>query len=264
MVTRAPGAVPVEQILCDAVVGREEGGQFNVGQHALCWVHAERLVHKLDAFTDKHRAAQTQARSLIWDFYADLKAYRLRPNPRRAGALRKRFSIYILLRRTGFLTLDRLLKGDTLQVELLMLDGNMMKLIGETISRCQEMRGAGQRLEPAAMSAATAGRVSRLAKTCDKLHRGLGLSGQQAQGGGAYCDPTTRPLCPRALPAGLTCGPPGFCPCYKHWLQNIEITKFPERHFWHRGYDKATTAVVTMPQAMSETASAAVQSFSVA
>jgi hypothetical protein len=26
----------------------DDAGQFNLGQHALCWVHAERLVHKLD------------------------------------------------------------------------------------------------------------------------------------------------------------------------------------------------------------------------
>ena len=41
------------------------------------WVHAERLVHKLDTFNDTHRAAQTRTRGLIWDFYADLKAYQL-------------------------------------------------------------------------------------------------------------------------------------------------------------------------------------------
>ncbi|EQD45758.1 hypothetical protein B2A_09160 [mine drainage metagenome] len=84
-------------------------GQFNVGHHALCWVHAERLMHKLDTFTDAHRAAQAQVRGLIWDFYSDLKDYRLKPGARRAAALRKRFD-RIFLRRTGFVTLDRLLK----------------------------------------------------------------------------------------------------------------------------------------------------------
>jgi hypothetical protein len=39
------------------------------------WVHAERLVHRLDTFTDLHRAAQQRIRALIWGFYADLKAY---------------------------------------------------------------------------------------------------------------------------------------------------------------------------------------------
>ena len=68
---------------------------------AVLWVHAERLVHKLDTFTDKHRAAQTRVRGLIWDYYASLKAYRkLKPGPRRAAALRARFD-RIFLRRTG-------------------------------------------------------------------------------------------------------------------------------------------------------------------
>src|SRR5450631_2015763 len=103
------GSIQSHQFLCEAVVLSDDAGQFNVGRHALCWVHAERLVHKLDAFTDKHRAAQTRVRGLIWNYYADLKAYRIKPSPRRAIALRKQFD-RIFLRRTGFVTLDRLLK----------------------------------------------------------------------------------------------------------------------------------------------------------
>ncbi len=49
---RALGAITAHGFLCDAVVVSDDAGQFNVGQHALWWVHAERLVHKLDAFTD--------------------------------------------------------------------------------------------------------------------------------------------------------------------------------------------------------------------
>jgi hypothetical protein len=95
-------------LLTDAVVLSDDAGQFNVGRHALCRVHAERLVHKLSTFTDKHRAAQDLVRGLIWDFYADLKACRAKPSRRRALALQARFD-RIFLRRTGFATLDRLL-----------------------------------------------------------------------------------------------------------------------------------------------------------
>ena len=52
----------------------DDAGQFNVGQHGLCWIHAERLVHKLDTFTDENRLAQGRVRGLIWPFYRDLKA----------------------------------------------------------------------------------------------------------------------------------------------------------------------------------------------
>ena len=48
-------------------------------------------------------------RGLIWRFYSDLKAYRADPTRRRRTELRTRFN-RIFQRRTGFVTLDRLLK----------------------------------------------------------------------------------------------------------------------------------------------------------
>jgi hypothetical protein len=102
------GSIHAHDFLRDAVVLSDDAGQFAVGLHALCWVHAERLVHKLDAFTDLHRAAQQRVRKLIWNFYADLKAYQANPDKRRRLALRARFN-RIFRRRTGFVTLDRLL-----------------------------------------------------------------------------------------------------------------------------------------------------------
>lgn len=102
------GSIRAHGFLCDAVVLSDDAGQFAVGRHALCWVHAERLVHKLDTFTDLHRAAQQKVRELIWNYYADLKAYQANPSKSRRLALRARFD-RIFRRRTGFVTLDRLL-----------------------------------------------------------------------------------------------------------------------------------------------------------
>jgi Transposase IS66 family len=102
------GSIKAHGLLTDTVIVSDDAGQFQVGRHGLCWVHAERLVHKLDTFTDRHRTAQQRLRSLIWWFYADLKAYRRDPTPRRKAALRARFD-RIFKRRTGFATLDRLL-----------------------------------------------------------------------------------------------------------------------------------------------------------
>jgi hypothetical protein len=103
------GSIHAHGLLREAVLLSDDAAQFAVGQHALCWVHAERLVHKLDTFTDQHRAAQQQMRSLIWQFYADLKDYRRTPTPLRRTMLRQRFD-YIFCRRTGFTSLDRLLQ----------------------------------------------------------------------------------------------------------------------------------------------------------
>ncbi len=101
------GAVSAHGLLCEAVVVSDDAGQFDIGAHALCWIHAERLAHKLDTFTDARRAAREHVRGLIWWFYADLKAYRRDPTPRRRSELRARFD-RIVRRHTGFATLDRL------------------------------------------------------------------------------------------------------------------------------------------------------------
>src|SRR6201994_3913627 len=102
------GAVVAHGFLNEAVIISEDAGQFNVGDHALCWIHAERLVHQLETFTAQQRAAQQQVRGLMWWFYADLKAYQAAPTARRRDELQARFE-RIFVRRTGFATLDRLL-----------------------------------------------------------------------------------------------------------------------------------------------------------
>jgi hypothetical protein len=102
------GSVKAHDFLPNTVIVSDDAGQFNVGRHGLCWVHAERLVHKLDTFTDEQREAQRKIRALIWRFYRDLKAYRQHPISRRKAALRARFD-RIFTRKTGFVTLDRLL-----------------------------------------------------------------------------------------------------------------------------------------------------------
>jgi Transposase IS66 family len=102
------GSIRAHGLLPDTVVLSDDAGQFALDRHALCWVHAERLVHKLATFTDRQHAAQQLVRALIWWFYADLKAYRRAPERRRRHELRARFD-RIFRRRTGFATLDRLL-----------------------------------------------------------------------------------------------------------------------------------------------------------
>jgi hypothetical protein len=103
------GSVKAHGLLPNTVIVSDDAGQFDVGAHGLCWVHAKRLVHKLDTFTDEHRAAQTAVRTQIWDFYADLKAYRDAPTPASRTALQTRLD-GIFTQKTGFITLDRLLK----------------------------------------------------------------------------------------------------------------------------------------------------------
>jgi hypothetical protein len=102
------GTIQAHGLLPGTVIVSDDAGQFRLGEHALCWVHAERLVHKLVPANDHQRRTIELTRTLIWWFYADLKAWQREPCPRRAAALRARFE-RIFTRRTGYIVLDRLL-----------------------------------------------------------------------------------------------------------------------------------------------------------
>jgi Transposase IS66 family len=102
------GAVRDHGFLSHTVVVSDGAGQFRIGDHALCWVHAERLVHKLVPVTREQRRAVEIARTLIWWLYRDLKLYKIDPCPKRAAALRARFD-RIFQRRSGYVTLDQLM-----------------------------------------------------------------------------------------------------------------------------------------------------------
>ena len=103
------GAIEAEGLLGQAVIVSDDAGQFRVGDHALCWVHAERLVHKLVPANDKQRNAVEVAQRMICRFYRRLKEYKLTPSAERASLLRSQFD-RIFKRRTGYAMLDRLLK----------------------------------------------------------------------------------------------------------------------------------------------------------
>ena len=102
------GTIQAHAPLPGTVIVSDDAGQFRLGEHALCWVHAERLAHKLVPANDQQRRAVEVTRSLIWWLHADLKAWQRGPCPRRAAALRARFD-RIFTRHTGYVVLDRLL-----------------------------------------------------------------------------------------------------------------------------------------------------------
>jgi hypothetical protein len=167
------GSVQSHDHLCDAVVLSDDAGQFDIGRHALCWVHAERLVHKLDTFNDQQRVTQKQVRGLIWNFYASLKAYRLNPSNRRARTLRVRFD-RIFRRRTGFATLDRLLARLHANKSALLMVLERPEIPLHTNGSENDIRCYVTRRKVSAGTRSDVGRDSRdaflgLTKTCDKL-----------------------------------------------------------------------------------------------
>jgi Transposase IS66 family len=167
------GAIRHHGLLSGTVIVSDDAGQFRVGSHALCWVHAERLVHKLVPATAEQRRAVELVRALIWWLYADLKAWKRDPCPRRAAALRARFD-RIFRRRTGYVMLDRLLarlhrrKHELLRV----LQHPAIPL--HTNGSENDIRACVTKRKISGGTMSTAGRTARdvllgLMKTCRKL-----------------------------------------------------------------------------------------------
>jgi hypothetical protein len=87
----------------------DDAGQFDVLRHGLCWVHAERLVHKLIPLNEGHREDQARVRGEIWSLYADLKHYKEHPSSQHKVQLQARFAA-IFSQKTRFQTLNQTLK----------------------------------------------------------------------------------------------------------------------------------------------------------
>ena len=96
--------------LChDLAIVSDDAGQFNILTHGLCWVHTERLIHKLLPLNDAHREDIAQIRDQIWTYYSDLKDYKEHPNEEMKLSLTSRFDI-IFTQKTRYETLNQLLK----------------------------------------------------------------------------------------------------------------------------------------------------------
>ena len=102
------GAIRHHGLVGNAVIVSDDAGQFRVGTHALCWVHAERLLHKLMPVTPGQVKHVETLRELIWLFYKLLKDFARRPSRRAAHNLQIRFDRIFSIR-TGYSDLDKLL-----------------------------------------------------------------------------------------------------------------------------------------------------------
>ena len=209
------GSVVAHGLLKDAVIVSDDAGQFNVGSHALCWVHAERLIHKLVGFNHRQRQACARIRARVWWFYADLKAYCRDPTPRRKRELQARFD-RLFTTTTGFATLDRLLaRLHANKIELLRAlerpDIPLHTNGSENDIRCQPDKAQNQRWHPLGDRPRLPRRLPRL--DCDKL----GVSFWDYLGSRLDI-PGAPPILPcqtsSASGSRRLKSRPAFCPCY--------------------------------------------------
>jgi len=103
------GHIVSEGMLNELPIISDDAGQFNVLTHALCWIHAERTIHKLLAIDDSHQAAIDSVRSEIWDYYAALKHYKQGHDNKTKLKLEKQFD-EIFTQKTAYQTLNKALK----------------------------------------------------------------------------------------------------------------------------------------------------------
>ena len=122
---------------------------------------------------DIQRRAVEVTRQLIWWFYADLKAYRFAPRPKRAAAMRARFD-RIFSRVTGFALLDQLLR------RLRKQKADLLRVLGRpeiplhTNGSENDIRAVVTKRKVSGGTISEAGRQARdvllgLMKTCRKL-----------------------------------------------------------------------------------------------
>lgn len=75
----------------ELIILSDGAGQFNLLVHALCWVHAERSIRKLEGTTARWRQNIDEIQALLWEYYQELKAYQLDPTAAAKERLNQRF-----------------------------------------------------------------------------------------------------------------------------------------------------------------------------
>lgn len=168
------GALSESSTLADTVILSDDAGQFNIGEHALCWVHAERLLQKLIASGPGHRDAVESKRDGIWTLYRQLLDYRTDPDPDTAVSLSRRFDD-IFSDTTCYHMLNQLLKrlADNKRELLRVLDHPTTPLHNNLAEN--DIRAQVTRRRISAGTRSDAGRDARdaclaLLKTCRKLN----------------------------------------------------------------------------------------------
>lgn len=85
------GSIIENGINPNLVIMSDDAGQFNILQHTLCWIHAERTINKLLGLGKAKKKALKDIRSKIWELYDDLKKYKISPCPEQKLKLSNRF-----------------------------------------------------------------------------------------------------------------------------------------------------------------------------
>jgi hypothetical protein len=167
------GAIVARGLLIDTVIVSDDAGQFDVFQHALCWIHAERHLRRIICVTDEQHRLVCVQRQLVWWFYADLKLYKDDPTATRRTALRQRFD-RIFTRVTGFADLDEAVARTHANKDELLLVLDRPDIPLHTNGSENDVRSFVTKRKVSGETRSAAGKQARdtflsLLKTCSKL-----------------------------------------------------------------------------------------------
>lgn len=167
------GTIRYHGLLGDTVIVSDDAGQFRIGNHALCWVHAERLLQKLMPATSRQVRVVENIRDLIWSFYKALKGFRQKPSSGLIKAFSKRFERIFSIR-TGYVELDKLLARLLRHKQKLLKVLDRPEIPLHTNASENDLRSCVTKRKISGGTMSRDGRVARdtmlgLMKTCKKL-----------------------------------------------------------------------------------------------
>ena len=169
------GSLVHHGMAAEVVIVSDDAGQFKIAGflNALCWVHAERTIHKLIPAGEERRDLQAQVRGQIWTFYQDLKRYQQAPDEITKVTLAQRFD-EIFTQKTTWQTLNLALQRlHANKTELLLVLEHPEVPLHNNLSE-NDIRDYVKRRKISATTRSEAGRQARdtflsLKKTCQKL-----------------------------------------------------------------------------------------------
>ena len=166
------GGLLAQGIPTNLSIVSDDAGQFNVFDHALCWIHAERIINRLIPLNDLYVKAVDDTREQLWQIYRDLKAYKLDPTTHQAEDIKTRFKL-MCSTKTAYLTLNLALKrmGNNQHELLRVLDKPYLPLHNNLSER--DIRDYVKKRKISGSTRSEAGRKCRdtfasLKKTCLK------------------------------------------------------------------------------------------------
>lgn len=167
------GALLHESPLHHLAIISDGARQFDILEHGLCWVHAERLIHTMLPLNDKHREEIKALRSQIWALYKELKRYQREPDKAKADILSTQFD-EIFQQKTSYETLNRCLERLAEHKEKLLLVLKRPEVPLHTNGSERDIRDYVKKRKVSGGTQSDLGRQCRdtfisLKKTCRKL-----------------------------------------------------------------------------------------------